>query len=139
MVSLGGPERRFLREPIARRGGLKEHTLERYTGMLGILAILSAAWIFSTDRKRIRWRTVAWGLGLQAVFAFLVLRFDYGQRAMAWAGGVSVICSHHTSSSSVSATLVKMQLASSAFMALRLLASDVPGATPKKPVSGLMA
>jgi CNT family concentrative nucleoside transporter len=56
--------------------------------VLGILAVLLTAYLFSTDRKRIRWRTVAWGLGLQLTFAFLVLRFDYGQRAMTWAGGV---------------------------------------------------
>jgi CNT family concentrative nucleoside transporter len=62
--------------------------LVRFTGILGILAVLTAAWLGSTDRKRIRWRTVAWGLGLQITFAFLVLRFDYGQRAMTWAGGV---------------------------------------------------
>ena len=62
--------------------------MDRYTGVLGILAVLAAAWLGSTDRKRIRWRTVAWGLGLQLVFAFLVLRFTYGQQAMAWAGGV---------------------------------------------------
>ena len=60
----------------------------RFTGILGILAVLLAAWLGSTDRKRIRWRTVVWGLGLQVTFAFLVLRFDYGQRAMTWAGGV---------------------------------------------------
>jgi CNT family concentrative nucleoside transporter len=62
--------------------------LDRYTGILGILAVLLAAWLGSTNRRRIRWRTVAWGLGLQICFAFLVLRFDYGQRAMTWAGGV---------------------------------------------------
>ncbi|MGD0858232.1 MAG: nucleoside transporter C-terminal domain-containing protein [Terracidiphilus sp.] len=62
--------------------------MDRFTGLLGILAVLLAAWLGSTDRKRIRWRTVAWGLGLQITFAFLVLRFDYGQRAMSWAGGV---------------------------------------------------
>lgn len=60
----------------------------RFTGVLGILAVLLAAWLGSTDRKHIRWRTVAWGLGLQVSFAFLVLRFDYGQRAMTWAGNV---------------------------------------------------
>ena len=62
--------------------------MDRFTGVLGILAVLAAAWLGSTDRKHIRWRTVAWGLGLQVVFAFCVLRFTYGQQAMAWAGGV---------------------------------------------------
>jgi CNT family concentrative nucleoside transporter len=60
----------------------------RFTGVLGILAVLLAAYLFSTDRRRIRWRTIAWGLGLQVAFAFLVLRFGYGQRVMSWAGDV---------------------------------------------------
>ena len=62
--------------------------MARFTGVLGILAILLAAWLFSTDRKRIRWRTIFWGLGLQITFAFLVLRFSFGRDAMSWAGGV---------------------------------------------------
>jgi CNT family concentrative nucleoside transporter len=65
-----------------------EIDLDRFTGVLGILAVLLAAWLGSTDRRRIRWRTVAWGLSLQVIFAFFVLRFDFGQRAMAWAGDV---------------------------------------------------
>jgi CNT family concentrative nucleoside transporter len=55
---------------------------------LGILAVLLAAWLGSTDRRHIRWRTVAWGLALQLVFAFIVLRFNYGQQALSWAGDV---------------------------------------------------
>ena len=62
--------------------------MDRFTGVLGILAVLVAAWLGSTDRKRIRWRTVAWGLGLQLVFAFAVLRFSYGERTLEWAGGL---------------------------------------------------
>jgi CNT family concentrative nucleoside transporter len=62
--------------------------LGRFTGVLGILAVLLAAWLGSTDRKRIRWRTVAWGLSLQFIFAFFVLRFTFGQDAMKWAGDV---------------------------------------------------
>jgi CNT family concentrative nucleoside transporter len=62
--------------------------LGRFTGILGILAVLVAAWLGSTDRKAIRWRTVYWGLGLQFAFAFLVLRFSYGQQFMSSAGNV---------------------------------------------------
>ncbi|MGA3034073.1 MAG: nucleoside transporter C-terminal domain-containing protein [Terracidiphilus sp.] len=62
--------------------------MARYTGVLGILAVLLAAYLFSTDRRHIRWRTIAWGLGLQITFAFIVLRSDVGQKFMTWAGGV---------------------------------------------------
>ncbi len=55
----------------------------RFTGILGLLTMLALAWVFSTNRRRIRWRTVLWGLGLQFCFAFLVLRWSWGQRALA--------------------------------------------------------
>ncbi len=70
--------------------------MDRFTGVLGIIAVLAAAWLGSTNRSRIRWRTVAWGLGLQLIFAFFVLRFDYGERAMAWAGDVVSNMLHST-------------------------------------------
>src|SRR5260221_10224805 len=55
------------------------------------------------------------------------------------AGGSGVIPSHQTPSSGVSATLVKMLFVASAFIALGLVLSEVPGATPKNPASGLIA
>src|SRR5262245_5459790 len=55
------------------------------------------------------------------------------------AGASSVMPSHHTSPSSVSATLVKITSRVSVFTALGLDFIPVPGATPKNPASGLMA
>jgi CNT family concentrative nucleoside transporter len=49
--------------------------------------MLLLAWIFSTNRRAIRWSTVAWGLSLQIVFAFLVLKWAVGQRVLASVGG----------------------------------------------------
>ncbi|HEX6772704.1 MAG TPA: nucleoside transporter C-terminal domain-containing protein [Acidobacteriaceae bacterium] len=60
--------------------------MARFTGILGLLTMLLLAWVFSTNRRAIRMRTVAWGIGLQIVFAFLVLRWSVGRDAMAWAG-----------------------------------------------------
>jgi len=50
----------------------------RFTGILGILAILSVSFLFSKHRRKIRPSIVAWGLGLQFAFAFLVLRTPIG-------------------------------------------------------------
>src|SRR5579872_3707883 len=55
------------------------------------------------------------------------------------AGGSSVMPSHHTPPSEVSATFVKMVLRASVSMAFGFVWRDVPGATPKNPASGLMA
>src|SRR6266581_9024161 len=55
------------------------------------------------------------------------------------AGGSSVMPSHHTPPSGVRATLVKMVLRASVAIAFGLVLTEVPGATPKKPASGLMA
>jgi CNT family concentrative nucleoside transporter len=52
----------------------------RYTGILGLCTMLALAYIFSTNRRAIRLKTVAWGLGLQIAFAIFVLRVDYGRR-----------------------------------------------------------
>jgi CNT family concentrative nucleoside transporter len=60
--------------------------LARFTGVLGLLTMLLLAWLFSTNRKAIRWRTVAWGLGMQLVFAFLVLKWTVGQHVLKVAG-----------------------------------------------------
>jgi len=58
----------------------------RFTGILGLLTMLGLAYIFSTNRRAIRLKTVAWGLGLQFVFAFFVLRVDAGRNAFQKAG-----------------------------------------------------
>ncbi len=58
----------------------------RLTGVLGILAILLFAYLFSTNRKAIRLKTVVIGLALQFIFAVLVLRVGWGERVIAVAG-----------------------------------------------------
>jgi hypothetical protein len=60
-------------------------------------------------------------------------------QSTAWAGGSFVRPSHHTSPSSVLATLVNTQFSSRVRSAFGFVSSPVPGATPKKPASGLMA
>jgi concentrative nucleoside transporter, CNT family len=58
----------------------------RFTGILGLLAMLGLAYAFSTDRRAIRAKTVAWGLGLQIAFAIFVLKADVGRRMFQAAG-----------------------------------------------------
>jgi len=57
--------------------------------------MLLVAYSLSTNRRAIRWRTVAWGLGLQLVFAFLVIKWTFGQRLLRSASqGVTSMLGH---------------------------------------------
>jgi CNT family concentrative nucleoside transporter len=60
----------------------------RFTGILGLMTMLALAYAFSTNRRAIRLKTVAWGLGLQFAFAVFVLRVDAGRRVFQKAGDV---------------------------------------------------
>ena len=53
---------------------------QRLTGIFGIALILGIGIALSRNRRAISWRVVGWGVGLQLVFALLVLRFPAGQR-----------------------------------------------------------
>jgi CNT family concentrative nucleoside transporter len=58
----------------------------RFTGILGMLAILGAAYLFSTARKSIRAKTILWGLGLQLTLGYFVLRSAFGSRVFSFLG-----------------------------------------------------
>jgi CNT family concentrative nucleoside transporter len=58
----------------------------RFTGILGLLTMLGLAYAFSTNRRAIRIKTVAWGLGLQIAFAVFVLKAEIGRRIFQAAG-----------------------------------------------------
>ena len=42
--------------------------------LIGVVLLLGLAWLLSSDRKNVPWRIIAWGLGLQMLFAVLVLK-----------------------------------------------------------------
>jgi CNT family concentrative nucleoside transporter len=48
----------------------------RFIGVLGVLLLLGLAWAMSTHRRHFPWRVVVWGLGLQFLFAVIILRED---------------------------------------------------------------
>ncbi|MBK7907084.1 MAG: NupC/NupG family nucleoside CNT transporter [Gemmatimonadetes bacterium] len=52
---------------------------ERLFGFVGIGVMILIAWLMSYDRKRINWKLVASGFGLQAVFGLVVLKTDIGR------------------------------------------------------------
>jgi len=60
--------------------------MHRFVGLLGMATILGLAYLFSTNRRAIRVKTVLWGLSLQVVFAFIVLDTNIGRETFSVIG-----------------------------------------------------
>lgn len=46
--------------------------------LFGLVVLMALAWAYSLNRKAFPWRTVLWGLGLQFIFALLILKTPFG-------------------------------------------------------------
>ncbi|MGX1264890.1 CNT family concentrative nucleoside transporter [Rossellomorea marisflavi] len=53
-------------------------------GIFGIFVVLGIGFLFSSDKKRINYRSVIGGLIIQIIFAFLVLETSWGQSGLKW-------------------------------------------------------
>src|SRR5437773_11323053 len=58
--------------------------MERFTGLLGFVLLLGIAFALSSNRRAIRWKTVAWGIALQLFFAVVVLKGEWMSLRLAW-------------------------------------------------------
>jgi len=44
--------------------------------LLGVIVLLGLAWLLSYDKKNVPYKIIVWGLGLQFIFALIILRQD---------------------------------------------------------------
>ena len=52
--------------------------MENFAAILGLFVFVGIAFAFSTNRKAVNWKTVAWAFGLQVIFAVLILKTSVG-------------------------------------------------------------
>ncbi|WP_439096266.1 Na+ dependent nucleoside transporter N-terminal domain-containing protein, partial [Capnocytophaga canis] len=62
-----------------------------WRGVLGMVVLLAIAYLFSSNRKKINWKTVGIGLALQLSLAVGVLKVDFVQAIFEKIGGVFVL------------------------------------------------
>ncbi|MBX3465888.1 MAG: NupC/NupG family nucleoside CNT transporter [Planctomycetes bacterium] len=61
---------------------------ERLQSLFGMAVILGICYGISNNRKRISWRLVGWGMGLQLILGVLVLKTGPGRALFRWANDV---------------------------------------------------
>ena len=58
--------------------------MNRFIGILGIIAILGIAYLLSNNKKNIDKRLIIWGLSLQLFFGIFILVTPFGKPIFAW-------------------------------------------------------
>jgi CNT family concentrative nucleoside transporter len=61
-----------------------------YRGVLGMVVLLIIAFLFSSNRKKIDWKTVGLGLSFQLIIAIGVLKVPFVQKAFEFIGAIFV-------------------------------------------------
>ena len=51
----------------------------RVISALGFFAMIGIAWLFSSDRRRVPWVTIAWGISLQLALGLILLKSEPGR------------------------------------------------------------
>lgn len=64
--------------------------MEKYISLLGLLAMIFVAWLMSKNRKKVDFKLVMWGIGLQLIFAIIILKTPVGRAFFSWVNGVVV-------------------------------------------------
>jgi CNT family concentrative nucleoside transporter len=105
---------------------------QRLVSVLGMIVLLFIAWLLSVNRALIPWRLVFWGIGLQVVFALLILKTPAGEAFFTWINTVIV-------------SLLGFTEAGARFLFGNLVVNNVPvgigepGSGPVTPIVGTVA
>jgi CNT family concentrative nucleoside transporter len=59
-------------------------------GGIGMVFVIVLAFLFSSNRRAISWKTVGVGLGVQLLLAFGILRVSFIQKAFEWVGNIFI-------------------------------------------------
>lgn len=75
---------------VVTERSLETEPLARLRSLVGMIVLVGIAWGLSTDRAKIQWRVVGWGLGLQLAFALFILKTRVGEQVFDAAGAIVV-------------------------------------------------
>ena len=58
--------------------------LNHAVSLVGFVVFASVAWLLSSNRRRVAWKTIAWGVGLQLLTGLIIFRLPVSQRVLLW-------------------------------------------------------
>jgi len=67
-----------------REGGESIPWWQRLLSLVGLAGIIGIAWLMSSHRKSVAWKTVGWGIAIQMCFGLFVLKTPVGRAIFEW-------------------------------------------------------
>ena len=59
--------------------------------LLGFVVFAVVAWLLSSNRRRVAWKTIAWGIALQLVIGVIIFRLPVSHRILLWLNDAVVV------------------------------------------------
>jgi CNT family concentrative nucleoside transporter len=69
--------------------------------VLGFIVFAGIAWLLSSNRRRIAWRTIAWGVALQVLIGLIIFRLPASHRILLWLNDAVLVLLNASKSGSV--------------------------------------
>ncbi|HZF38485.1 MAG TPA: nucleoside transporter C-terminal domain-containing protein [Blastocatellia bacterium] len=58
--------------------------IQHLVSAAGFFAFAIVAWLFSANRRKVQWKTIAWGMGMQLVIGLLIFQVPGSHRIFIW-------------------------------------------------------
>jgi len=55
-----------------------------FVSAAGFLILIGIAWLLSTNRAKVGWKTIAWGVALQLIIGLLIFQVPVSRRPFLW-------------------------------------------------------
>ena len=69
--------------------------------LVGFVIFASVAWLLSSNRRRVAWKTIAWGVALQLIIGLIIFRLPVSHRLLLWLNDAVLVLLNASKSGSV--------------------------------------
>ena len=75
--------------------------IQHAVSLAGFLIFAGVAWLLSSNRRRVAWKTIAWGVALQIVIGLIIFRLPLSHRVLLWVNDAVLVLLNASKAGSV--------------------------------------
>ena len=75
--------------------------IQHAVSLVGFVIFASLAWLLSSNRRKVAWKTIAWGVALQLIIGLIIFRLPVSHRLLLWLNDAVLVLLNASKSGSV--------------------------------------